>query len=259
MSEIPIKSVRRIFEILELFNEERRPLGAKEIADRLGYPLMSAHALLKSMHHLGYADFDAPKWTYTPSRAFMDVLDWARDFLDREVDIIDFMAAINRETKETINLSRRSNAQVKILHGLETLQPIGVSVTVGTEMPVTQCLTGLTSLACLRSDELGAFLNRLKKTDPKQARGFRADLFDDVAAELETYGTVARGDLFVEGIGAVCMPISAKTTGETLIVGIVGPSDRIRQNELQHRRALKRLVSSFDVEPYWKLKSPAAS
>lgn len=256
MSEVPIKSVRRIFEILELFDQERRPLAAKEIADRLEYPLMSAHALLKSMHHLGYADFDAPKWTYTPSRGFLDVLDWTRDFLDRETDLLDFVSALNRETLETINLSRRVSTQVKILHGLETLQPVGVSVKVGTEMPASQSLTGLTALACLSKSDLEQFLKRLKKSDSKQARILNRRLLSDVAAELEKYGTVSRTDVFVEGIGAVCLPVRAKTTGEILVIGVVGPSDRVRQKDRQHRRILKRLAADFNVETCWKLKTP---
>lgn len=258
MSEIPIKSVRRIFEILELFDQERRPLAAKEVADRLEYPLMSAHALLKSMHHLGYADFDAPKWTYTPSRDFLDVLDWTRDFLDRETDILDFVAALNRETLETINLSRRVSGQIKILHGLETLQPVGVSVKVGTEMPVAQSLTGLSALACLGAGEFDQFLARLKKNDSKQAKAFDHRLMDEVAEELNEYGTVSQCDVIVEGIGAVCLPIRAKTTGEILVIGVVGPSDRIKQNNRQHRRVLKRLASDFNIETCWKLKTPSS-
>lgn len=248
MSSIPIKSVQRIFEILEYFDQQRRPLTAKEVADHFGYPLMSAHALLKSMNHLGYTDFDAPKWAYMPSRKFMDVMDWARDFLDRETNILDFAEALNQETRETVNVSRRNGQTVRILHGLETRQPIGVSVQMGTEMSATRSLTGLTALACLAPAELETFLRRLKKTAPKEAKAFDRKLCNTIREELKDTGSALRCDVFIEGIGALCTPVLAQTTGETLIVGIVGPSDRILAAGADHRKALKRMIGHFKIE-----------
>lgn len=248
MSSIPIKSVQRIFEILEYFDQQRRPLTAKEVADHFGYPLMSAHALLKSMNHMGYADFDAPKWAYMPSRKFMDVMDWARDFLDRETNILDFADALNRETRETVNVSRRNGQTVRILHGLETRQPIGVSVQVGTEMSATRSLTGLTALACLEPNELETIIKRLKKTAPKEAKAFDRSFFGSIREELLETGSVLRCDVFIEGIGAICTPVLAETTGETLIVGIVGPSDRVTAAAAAHRKTLKRMISHFKIE-----------
>lgn len=256
MSEIPIKSVRRVFEILELFDRERLPLGAKKIADTLGYPLMSTHELLKSMHNLGYAEYDVVQRAYAPSFSIAELVDWTRNFVERETDILDFMGVTNRESRETVNLSRRINANVKIIHGLETLQAVGVSVKVGTEMPVANSLTGLCSLACMEERQFDEFIKRYKKIGDKQFKSFNTKIFESVRGELQEYGTVCKCDLFVEGIGAVCMPVLAKSTGEALIIGVVGPSERIRQNQIQHRKALNRLSKQFQLETPWSLSTP---
>ncbi len=247
MSEIPIKSVKRVFEILEYFDQQRRPLAAKEVAAKLGYPLMSAHALMKSMHYLGYLDFDQPDWTYTPSRNFLDVLDWAYDFLERETEILDLIKAVNHETKETVNLSRRTQAHVKILHGHETLEVVGVSVKAGTEMPITQSLTGLTALACLSKREFTTTWSRLERSNPEYIQLFDRELLDQISTELAACGTVAGYDFFVDGISAVCMPVKAKMTKETLIIGVVGPTNRIRSNETAHRNTLVKLANEYGV------------
>lgn len=258
MADIPIKSVRRVFEILELFDKKRMPLTAKEIAETLEYPLMSAHELLKSMLHLGYAEYDTVQRAYVPSFAIAGVVDWTRDFLDREKDILDFMTVLNRETRETTNLSRRIYTHVKIIHGLETTQPVGVSVTVGTEMPVFQSLTGFCAMACLELSDFDEFVERFKKVSTEKGKPFDRSLYNGVCEELHEFGSVFRKDIFVEGIGAVCVPVRTKTTGETLVVGVVGPSERIQQHEHKHRKTLKRLAGNFDIDTHWKLKTPPA-
>lgn len=257
MSEIPIKSVRRIFEILQLFDLERKGLSAKSVADKLEYPLMSTHELLKSMHHLGYADYDAARRLYAPSHNIAKLVDWTRDFLDRETAVLDFIMAVNRETRETINLSRLTNDHVKIIHGLETPQPVGVSVKVGTEMAAVGSLTGMCALACLDQDEFDDFLSRFNKKH-LGAGVLNRVRFKKIRDELAEFGTAFRADLFIEGIGAVCLPVRAKTTHEPLVIGVVGPSERIKRAHRAHRATLKRIISSFDVTPVWKLRTPPA-
>lgn len=259
MSDIPIKSVRRVFEILELFDQERVALSAKAVADKLGYPLMSAHELLKSMQHLGYADYDTNRRAYIPSYNIAKLVDWTLDFLERENDILDFMALVNRETRETINISRLIDDHVKIIHGIETLEPVGVSVKVGTEMPAVNSLTGICALACLPEDEFEKFLNKLNSRNPKDAKSINRSRLIKIREELESFGTASRSDLFVEGIGAVCVPVIAKTNGEPLIIGVVGPSERIKQRHRAHRATLKRLIQQFGIETFWKLRTPPAN
>ncbi|MEM6683081.1 MAG: helix-turn-helix domain-containing protein [Pseudomonadota bacterium] len=254
MSNIPIKSVQRVFEVLELFNQKQKPLTAKEVADHFGYPLMSAHALLKSMHQLGYADFGAPKWTYIPSRKFIDVLQWARDFLDREQDILNFMDALNEQTQETINLSRPHGSVIKIIHGLETRMPVGVSVQVGIEMPLTNSLTGLTALAGLSETEIDAYFAQADTSDRQDINmSYRAEL-PSIQSDLHSSGMVMRCDVMLEGVGAICIPILTQAADQPLVLGVVGPSERIRSNEKMLRRTVKKLAGQHNVKTCWPLK-----
>lgn len=254
MGDNVIKSVRRVFEILELFDQMRCPLPAIEVARRLDYPLTSAHALLKSMHELGYFDYDAPKWSYMPSRSFPAVLDWVRDFLDSESNIIDFMAALNQETQETINLSRRVHTQAKIIFGFESVHPVGVSVKTGTLMSATSSLTGITALSGLDDAELDKFYQLLQARDPDQFDRLDKTLIDEVFDELKQCGTTSRCDLFVKGIGAVCFPVKTSTENTPLVIGVVGPSHRIEQNTANYRRIIKRLAGEFNITTLFKMR-----
>lgn len=254
MSNNTIKSVRRIFEILELFDKEQRPLAAKEIAKQLGYPLMSSHALLKSMHDLGYADFDPPNWTYTPSRSFVSVLDWVPDILEHEQQLLSFIEELNEKTRETVNISRQLNTQIRIIHGLESVHIVGVSVKVGVMMPITHSLTGITALASLEAEEQDKFFERLKTNDSSQSKELDMPLISSVTDELAERGTVAKCDLFLSGVGAVCLPVRTSDDRGTLVVGVVGPSDRIMEAQEQHRRVLKRLIKSYGIKTVFKIR-----
>jgi DNA-binding IclR family transcriptional regulator len=246
MTDKTIKSVRRVFEILTLFNREKRPLSANDISRQLGYPLTSTHALLKSIHELGFADYDSSDWSYIPSRRLADLLDWINEFLDREHRLLDFMAALNRATKETVNLSRRRGEKTKIIHGLECKHTVGVSVKVGTAMPLVSTLTGMVLLAGLPEAEQKRHLDNYSSDEAERAQ--RVKVFNDVAAELATRGTACRCDQYVRGIGAVCIAVRASVSRELMVIGVVGPSERIEAHQEKHRQALATLAQDFDID-----------
>ena len=58
MADAAIKSARRVFEIMEFFDRERRPLGLKSICKTLDYPVSSGAAMLKSLVSVGYLEYD---------------------------------------------------------------------------------------------------------------------------------------------------------------------------------------------------------
>ncbi len=256
MSTEPIKSVRRVFEILELFNHERCPLSANTISKRLNYPLTSAHALLKSMHDLGYAAFDPSTWCYTPSPDAAALLDWVRDSLSAETSIMECVSALSYETRETINVSRPVDSNVRIIFGLESAYNVGVSVKVGTLMPATRSLTGLAYLSCLSRAEFDAFLEELPTADPEQARELARKSVISVVEEFRRNGMVMMCDLFVQGIGAVCTPVLTSNGSNVLIIGIVGPSDRIAEHSRDYSATLRKLLKKHGVKTVHRIRAP---
>ncbi len=254
MSFQTIKSVRRVFEILELFAAEQRPLAAKEVAKRLGYPLMSAHALLKSIHAMGYVDFDSPSWTYLPSRNLVAILEWVPDILEREKALLDLVAELNQATGETINISRRTGTKVRFLHGLENRHTVGVSVKIGATMPVNRSLTGIVSLCLLGQQERIALLQRSAAEMADASPGPDHEEIDAILAELEASGIVTRCDLLVEGIGAVCVPVRAKTSDDLLVVGVAGPSHRIETNRADYEQTVRTLLSKHAIATIYPVR-----
>lgn len=249
-----VKSVGRVFEVLELFNQERRPLAAVDVSRKLRIPLTSTHALLKSIKSLGYLTYDPNTWSYFPSQLLPDLVEWVRSSITGEAEIIDFLSALSRATRETINLSRRVNESVEIVFGLESSYPVGVSVSMGTVMPVTGSLTGIATLATLNKPGRETFFESLKTQDPDQHAALDVPLIEGIVRDIRRTGTVTRCDVLLRGIGATCLPVVPTDTPGPLIVGIVGPSDRIEAQKKDHRRLLRELVKKYGVQTQFPLR-----
>lgn len=255
MTEKIVKSVQRVFEVLELFSIERRPLSGIEVSQRLHYPLTSTHAILKSMQALGYLKHNAQTKTFFPSQTLSNVISWSEESIQGELEIIDFLKALSNHTRETINISRRSGAHVKIIFGLECKHPFGVNVRTGSTMPVTGSLTGISSLSGLTGEIRANLINNIKNTDQGQAAAINEKLINRIIADLNKYGLASHCDLYIKGIGSICVPIVSKTSEEPLVVGIVGPSDRINAQQEQYRKYIFELVDRFNIQTLFPLKS----
>ena len=248
MSKTVIKSVGRVFEILELFDKRRQALSAKDVSKTLNYPLNSAHALLKSMLELGYLEFNEVDWSYVPSTKFVNVLDWLEEYLERDSNIIEFMHELNQKTEETINLSRGFDTKTKFIQGLNSIHPVGISVRIGLTMPAVQSLTGITSLAAMDNKELADFLQHPDNVDADLS------LIESVLQEIKDRGTTCRTDLFVKGIGAVCLPVLTHEN-RILVVGVVGPSERVIEQQKKYRKQLKQLVAKHGIKTLYKIRN----
>ena len=250
MAEKIVKSVRRVFEVLELFSREQRPLAAVDVARKLELPLTSTHAILKSMRALGYLLYEESSWRYFPAHTLPNLVEWVRDSIAGEIDLLDFLTALSRATGETINLSRRINDDVKIIYGLETSRAVGVTVSIGTVMPVGSSLTGLTAMACLDAATRKDVIESMRLRNGNDT--FDADRYASVSRSLRRDGMVTRCDVYIRGVGAICMPVMGMGGQEPLIVGVVGPSERIKQNEAVYKRDIKGLVRRLKIRTFFK-------
>ena len=71
-----IKTAKRIFEVLEYFEDVKRPISLKEVSTKCDYPTSSAAALLKSMVVLGYLSYDSYNRTYLPTMRIAQMGEW---------------------------------------------------------------------------------------------------------------------------------------------------------------------------------------
>ena len=119
-----VKSAVRVFEILELFGEVKRPLRLTEITKRFGYPVSSASGLLKTMTSHGYLVFDAVARTYFPSPRLSHMMSWVPGIEFEQGVVMQAMRRLHGRTQEWTVLCAVKDIFVEFVEVLRSGHPI---------------------------------------------------------------------------------------------------------------------------------------
>jgi IclR family KDG regulon transcriptional repressor len=136
-----VKSVGRVFEVLEAFNDVRKPMAAIEIAKRLEYPPSSTAALLKSMVKLGYLSFERTDRTYFPTIRIAIISEYLHGALFGQGRLMALMGDLHSQIGETIILGIRNDLDAQYVHSIPGIYPIMLNVPPGTLRPL--CRSGM--------------------------------------------------------------------------------------------------------------------
>lgn len=163
----PVKSAGRVLEVLEeLAASGPRPMGV--LADRLGVPRSSMHALLRTMQRYGWLETDATGTLYglgvhslLVGSAYVD----SDDVVARTAPVLDTLA---EKTGETVHLGRLEGHHVVYLAKRESTHPLRMFSSVGRRLSAYSTALGKCLLASLTDDEIASRLpHKLEAITPK--------------------------------------------------------------------------------------------
>ena len=154
MTADAIKSARRVFEVFEYFDRERRPLSLKEVASALAYPASSGSALLKSLVALGYLDYDGERRTYFPTMRIAALGAWVEQALFGDGALLAFMERLHRLTAETVLLAAQRAIHAQYVHVIRSAEPLQFSVSPGTRRPLAASGMGWVLLSARSEAEI---------------------------------------------------------------------------------------------------------
>lgn len=129
-----VKSATRVFEILELFRETKRPLRLKEVVDQFGYPPSSVAGLLKTMTAQGYLSFDSAARTYFPTARLVQLVNWVPGIEFEGTVVRQAMENLLESTGECIVLGTINDVFVEFVEALRSTQPIQLWTPPGTRL-----------------------------------------------------------------------------------------------------------------------------
>ncbi len=225
-----IKSAARVFEVLELFEKMREPLTSIRVGRHLNYPASSALALLKSMVSLGYLSFDRIDRTYFPTIRVTLLGQWVEHAVHSgDGSLVAMVEALIRATGESVSISGQNDLDMQFIYIAQGPQHITVNLTPGTLAPLFQSTIGLTALTTRSNEEI----KRLAERHNKTREGGKVDA-KQILATVE--GIRARSwfagyDMYIEGVGAISWVLPTTDGRRNMVLGISGPSERLRRNE----------------------------
>ncbi len=236
-----VKSVRRVFEVLELFEKRREPLTATQVGDSLRYPSSSASSVLKSMVSLGYLTFDEEQKGYFPTPRLLVLGRWVDQAIFGRGELLELMQDMKAESGETVVLSARRDLNMQFLHILMADQPIALKVNVGDSVAITQSAVGLAELAALPNADVDHLVDRINSRAGKLPR-VKVDELHARLAAIRKAGYCAGYRLISKDTGAIAMAIRSHAVGTRYVLSVGGPWDRIQAREEAIVRLMRRAI-----------------
>ncbi|OKO74274.1 IclR family transcriptional regulator C-terminal domain-containing protein [Bradyrhizobium sp. AS23.2] len=239
-----IKTARRIFEVLEYFDEVQQPTSLKEMSVHFGYPVSSASVLLKSMVVMGYLDYDSYSRTYMPTMRVAMLGNWVQGALFGESRILALMKHMSDETGETISLGTQSDLLAQYIHVVPSQYAIRYHLKSGAVRPLARSGIGCLLLSARTDETIDRLLRRINIEEEPDARIALPDLMQRIR-EIREQGYVFSRNTLVDGIGLIGMLLPIRRHGRILAIGVGGPLDRLDKKKDKILKELREGIARF--------------
>jgi DNA-binding IclR family transcriptional regulator len=235
-----VKSVGRVFEVLEAFNDVRKPMPAIEIAKRLNYPPSSTASLLKSLVKLGYLSFDRTDRTYFPTIRIAIISEYLHGALFGQGKLMALMGDLHSQIGETIILGIRKDLDAQYVHIIPGIYPIMLNVPPGTVRPLYKSGMGWALLSLCDDAEIRAIIARVNAADREER--VNADEFLGIIEEVRAIGYARSYGTYVAGSGMIAMALPGPSPDRLVAIGAGGPVDRLQGREREIVRLMRSAI-----------------
>lgn len=225
------KGADRTLAIFEAFEQLRRPLTLRELADHCGIPASTCHGLVHTLIARAYLYQTSRRKDIYPTRRIFDLAATvvAHDPVIERVSPV--LEQLRRETQETVLFGKRHKDQILYLEVLEGPQTIRYSSRPGAYKPMHSSAIGKVMLAAMDPAELDAWLQEhpLPRVTPATITN-RKRLIESLE-EGRRLGYFSTHGENVPDVSAIAVPIHVG--GELLAICVAGPSHRMQGSTLR--------------------------
>lgn len=230
-----VKSASRVFEILECFGKERRPLRLRDFVGHLRHPTSSIAAILKSMTEQGYLIFDADSLSYLPSPRLALLVNWIPSESFEQGIVLDSMRSLQQFTNETVVLAAVKGIYLEYVETLRSTEGLQLNIPPGTRRLLIQTGTGWQFLSRWNESEaLDVYRQTISLGQLTEAE-FPPEKFREKLREQREHDIcfVRARELLRPvahwGGGMVSILIPVPAGHRPLAIGIGGPAERLEE------------------------------
>lgn len=243
-SNATIKTARRIFEVLEYFEQVQRPVSLKEISAKFDYPASSASALLKSMVTLGYLFHDSYARTYMPTMRIANMGRWLEAGLFGESSIMSLVAYVNEKTNELTSISVQSDLVAQYIHLIQTTQRLRFEVSPGDVRPLAASGIGRALLSAHTDVEIERLVRRIN-ANVQPAQHVELEPLMQIINKIRRDGYYFSRHIITRDAGIIAIPLPRRNFGRVLVLGVGGPVSRLEENEAHILKTMKEGIAKF--------------
>ncbi len=239
------RSADRAIAILEAFEEMRRPMTLRELADYCDIPVSTCHTLVHTLLTRGYLQQISRRKDLYPTRRLSNLANTivANDpILERLAPVL---ARLRDETQETVILGKRQGDQILYLDVLESPQTIRYSSRPGEfksmVSAIGKVMLSAMSVADLRTWVAKHPLRKVTANSITSCAELEANL--DEGRRLGVFMTVGENVPDVMG-----MAVPVVVSDELLGIAVAGPTHRMQVNQRAHAALLLEMRREVQAE-----------
>jgi IclR family acetate operon transcriptional repressor len=240
----PVRTAGRTLDVFEAFAEARGPLSLTDLARRVGMPVSSCHALIRTLQARGYVyALDRRKRIYPTKRllAIAGAVAGNDPLLERLAPVL---RRLRDRTGETVLLGKLQDREVRYLDVVEGTQTVRYTASPGEAKPLHSSAIGKCLLGQLDDGALAGLVGRLALPAVTANTITAPDrLLADIAAGRRRGYFVTRGENVAD---VMAIAAARRVAGETVGIAVAGPLTRMLANEAAHAAALAETIGLVD-------------
>lgn len=240
------QSVERAFQIISLFEVERRPLGRGAIAEGLDAPKSSVSALLLGMTELGILSYDRGSQTYFPTERLGRMAGWIMGMFTIPAPVLEAMTRLQQETRETITLVTPLQQELEVIRVEPGLEQISYVSYVGQIIPLWGSAVGSVHLSSMSDDAIAAMYHRARAATANWRPRPNLDTILERVNSVREDGYFLITGTIASDAAALAMAVPPRICGaKSLVLCVSGPSERITRNRSDLVAALVRAIDGM--------------
>jgi DNA-binding IclR family transcriptional regulator len=245
MRRTAVKSASRTLEVLELFQEEQRPLRLNEIYHLLEYPQSSCTNLLKSMVMMGYLNYNRATWTYLPTGKVASLGNWLYNFLFGQGEYQALLQRIQSATDETVVLATQNDLFIQYVTVLTPSHAHKMPPTEGAMRVMTKSTAGLALMSKMSDRQVDKLCRQIHYYELSNSA--RLDV-DEVMKELRWvrhvgYCHIAKRP--TPEVASIAFPLGDQVHGIPLAIGVGGLNERIDDKKQHIVKVMREAIADF--------------
>jgi DNA-binding IclR family transcriptional regulator len=220
-----VKSAARALQLLEFFDDIKRPATVVEITEVLKYPQSSASALLGTLVSMGYLTYNVKTHHYLPSNRVTLLGHWINPNLITDGAMLRMMSEISRRTDDAVMLMTRRNISAQYIHVIQARSGARLHLTLGALLPLAASSSGYTLLSTYSDAEVRKIVNRVNAEMPADGKRVNIAELLDTLSEIRSQGYCFKTGITTPGGGTISMTLPVEAGQPPLAVGIGGVAE----------------------------------
>jgi DNA-binding IclR family transcriptional regulator len=235
-----VKQIKNVFQLMELFAKQQRPLSVAEIVSAFGWPRSSVFNIVTTLVDEGYLFQPVARGGYSPTSRWMDLAKSLIDIQPLPASIHQQLVRLMEISGETVFLAAAEGTSVVFLDVVEPPANIRFAANVGQRLPIHVTAAGKAILAQYSPPDRVALLRRLQLDTSNDAS------VEQIVADVERYqarGWYTNMGQYAPGVAGIAVPFPFADRRLAIVLG--GPVSRVEEHADQYGQLLRQTVDTL--------------